>query len=140
MSDYTIQVRHTGALSFQVDNGRATVSTDWGPADGSWLATELFLAGLGACMLATLVDYAQQNGMDVTGAGVSVSAESATRPMRMSRLHVTYELPDHLTDAQRNALVRAGNRCKVHNTIEHHPEMVVNAASAPCATGGDPHR
>ncbi|WP_020578118.1 hypothetical protein [Actinopolymorpha alba] len=30
-----------------------------GPTSGDFLATELFLAGLGACMLATLVDYGQ---------------------------------------------------------------------------------
>ncbi|WP_169747836.1 OsmC family protein [Pseudonocardia acaciae] len=129
MSDYTVRARHTGALSFEVSNGRATLGTEWNPADGSWLATELFLAGVGACMLATLVDYAQHNNIDVTGAGVTVSAESATRPVRMSEINVTYELPEGLSQAHVDALVRAGDRCKVHNTIAAHPTFSVSATT-----------
>ncbi|GGS29577.1 OsmC family protein [Actinokineospora fastidiosa] len=130
MSDYTVDVRHSGALSFEVDNGRTSLTTEWGPEEGSWLATELFLAGLGACMLATMVDYAQTNGIDVSGADVRVTAQSATRPVRMGALTITYRLPNTLTQSQVDALVRAGNRCKVHNTIEHHPEIVVHTVSA----------
>ncbi|GEL17180.1 hypothetical protein [Pseudonocardia asaccharolytica] len=73
MPDYTVTVRHSDALSFQVSNGRATLTTDWDPADRSLLATEPFLAGLGACTLATSVDHTQQHALDVCGVGVSVS-------------------------------------------------------------------
>ncbi|GEL17179.1 OsmC family protein [Pseudonocardia asaccharolytica] len=47
----------------------------------------------------------------------------------MNRIHVTYELPGTLTETQVQALVRAGNRCKVHNTIENHPEFIVSTTS-----------
>lgn len=131
MSDYSVTVEHTTGLSFTVGNGRSTLSTEWQPDDGSWLATELFLAGIGACMLATLTSYAQTNGIDVTGAGVEVSADSAAKPSRMSRIIVTYRLPGHLSDSQLQALLRAGDRCKVHNTLHTHPEFVVHAESRP---------
>jgi uncharacterized OsmC-like protein len=127
MSDYKVTIRHNDELSFTVDNGRATIATEWNPAPGAYLATELFLAGLGACMLATLVDYAQTNGIKVDGASVEVSAESATRPMRMSAIDVRYLLPARLSAQQVDALIRAGNRCKVHHTIEHHPDIRVHA-------------
>lgn len=125
VEDYVVTARHTGDLTFTTSNGRTTVRTEWNPADGAWLATELFLSGLGACMLATLVDHGQRHGIDVEGATVRVAAESATRPLRMSRLHVTYGLPAGLSDAEVASLVRAGNRCKVHHTIEGRPEMIV---------------
>lgn len=123
--DYVITAAHTGGLTFSTSNGRDTVRTEWNPAAGAWLATELFLSGLGACMLATLVDHGQRHGIDVEGATVRVAAESATRPLRMSRLHVSYGLPAGLTREQVASLVRAGNRCKVHHTIEGSPELVV---------------
>ncbi|HEY6738678.1 MAG TPA: OsmC family protein [Actinopolymorphaceae bacterium] len=134
MSDYAVNVTHTGGLSFEVSNGRTTLATDWDPQDQSWLATELFLASLGACMLATLVDYAQTHDLDVRGATVEVTADTEVRPMRMGRIFVTYRLPDTLTPQQVEALVRAGDRCKVHNTITHHPEFVVQAETVAVET------
>lgn len=121
----SVFVRHEGNLSFTVSNGRAEAGTEWGAVEGRWMATELFLSGLGACMLATLVDYARNQGIDVDGARVDVTAESATRPVRFGAVRVTYTLPSGLTQTQVDALVRAGNRCKVHQTIENHPEFTV---------------
>lgn len=120
-----IFVKHQGNLSFTVGNGRAEVGTEWGAVEGRWMATELFLSGLGSCMLATLVDYAQSQGIDVDGARVDVAAESVPRPVRFGTVRVTYTLPAGLTQPQVDALVRAGNRCKVHQTIENHPEFTV---------------
>ncbi|WTX00902.1 OsmC family protein (plasmid) [Streptomycetaceae bacterium NBC_01309] len=131
--DYAISVRHEGELNFTADNGRSSTSITWGPEDGAWMATELFLAGLGSCMLATMADYAHSNGIDLTGASVRVAAESAVRPVRMATIDVVYTLPEGLTEQQKDALIRAGNRCKVHNTIEHHPTFAVRAA-APAAS------
>lgn len=125
MSDYKVQIQHATGLGFEVSNERTQLRTEWNPTDGAWLATELLLASLGACMLATMMDYAQNNGLDITGSSVEVTADTETRPVRMGRIHITYLLPDGLTEAQVGALVRAGDRCKVHNTIAHHPEFVV---------------
>ncbi|WP_033294827.1 OsmC family protein [Amycolatopsis jejuensis] len=126
MSDYPVTIRHQEDLSFAADNGRAQFSIEWNAVDRSWQATELFLAGLGSCMLATMMDYAQKNNIDATGASVEVSGETATRPIRLGTLNITYVLPGTLTPNQIDALVRAGSRCKVHNTIENHPEFAVS--------------
>ncbi|WP_020501389.1 OsmC family protein [Sciscionella marina] len=130
MSDYPVTVRHTRDLSFTIDNGRTEARVEWDAVDSTWQATELFLTGLGACMLATMMDYAQSNNIDATGAHVELSGDTATRPMRLSTLHITYVLPDTLSQNQIEALVRAGNRCKVHNTIENHPEFTVTTRKA----------
>ncbi|MCQ0025503.1 OsmC family protein [Streptomyces somaliensis DSM 40738] len=126
--DYTVTVRHSGTMDLTASNGRSEVDLAWGPEPGRWMATELFLAGLGACMLATMADYAQSNGLPVEGASVRVGADSAARPARMSAIHVTYTLPASLNEQQVQALIRAGNRCKVHNTLENHPEFRVGTA------------
>ena len=123
---YSITARDLGGYSYEISNGNATVRTAWNPGPDNFLATELFLAGLGACMLATLMYAGQTMGLSLTGATVRVDADSATRPDRMTNIRVVYRLPAGLSDAQKEALVRAGNRCKVHETIENHPELLVS--------------
>ncbi len=123
---YSITARDLGEFSYEIGNGHATVRTAWNPGPGNFLATELFLAGLGACMLATLMYAGQVMKLDLTGSTVRVDADSATKPDRMTNIRVVYRLPPGLTEAQKQALVRAGNRCKVHETIESHPQMIVS--------------
>jgi uncharacterized OsmC-like protein len=125
-SSYSISARDLGGFSYEISNGHTTVRTAWNPGPGNFLATELFLAGLGACMLATLMYAGQVMGLNLAGATVRVDADSATKPDRMTNIRVVYRLPAGLTDAQKQSLVRAGNRCKVHETIEDHPQFLVS--------------
>ena len=129
MSDYTVQLTQTTGLSYEASNGRSGVTIDIEPMSESWLPPELFLAGLGSCMLATLMAYGEKYGIDVDGARVSVTGESERGPARIGRVHVAYELPAELTEEETKTLIRAGSRCKVHNTLHHDPEIVVTASS-----------
>lgn len=121
MSAYNISVKDLGGYSYEITNGMGVVHTAWNPEEGKFLATELFLAGLGSCMLATMMYTASVMGIDLAGSSVRVEADSETKPDRMTNIRVIYTLPEGLTENQKASLVRAGNRCKVHNTIEHHP-------------------
>ncbi|MFH8370578.1 OsmC family protein [Streptomyces sp. NPDC018031] len=127
--DHTVTVRCDGRTDLTATNGRAEAGISWGPEPGRWMATELFLTGLGACMLATLADYATTHHIPIEGASVRVEAGSATRPSRMNALRITYSLPAGLSESQVAALVRAGDRCKVHNTLHHRPDITVATAS-----------
>lgn len=130
MSGYQISVRDLGEYSYEIGNGRHTVVTAWHPEQGKFLATELFLAGLGACMLATMMYSASVMGLNLAGAAVRVEADSATKPDRMTNIRVIYTIPPGLSDTQKASLIRAGNRCKVHNTIENHPAFEVSIEDA----------
>lgn len=129
MSSYSISVKDLGGYSYEISNGLGVVQTAWNPEEGKFLATELFLASLGACMLATMMYTASIMGIDLDGASVRVEADSATKPDRMTDIRVIYTLPGNLTENQKASLVRAGNRCKVHNTIENHPVFDVRVES-----------
>lgn len=126
MSGYQISVRDLGEYSYEITNGRHVVETAWHPEEGKFLATELFLAGLGACMLATMMYSASVMGMNLAGAAVRVEADSATKPDRMASIRVIYTIPPGLSDTQKASLIRAGNRCKVHNTLDNHPVFDVS--------------
>ncbi len=126
MSGYQISVKDLGEYSYEITNGRHVVKTAWHPEDGKFLATELFLASIGACMLATMMYSASVMGMNLAGAAVRVEADSATKPDRMTSIRVIYTIPPGLSDTQKASLIRAGNRCKVHNTLENHPVFDVS--------------
>jgi len=130
MAVTSITARDLGDFAYEVGNGRATISTAWNPEEGRFLATELFLAGLGTCMLATMMYTAKVMGLDLSGASVRVDANSATGPDRLEPVRVVYVIPTGFTDAQKAALIRAGNRCKVHATIEAHPTFDVSIEEA----------
>lgn len=120
MQGYSVSARDMGGFSYEVSNGRGVVHTAWHPEAGKFLATELFLASLGTCMLATMMAAAEGRGIDLAGATVRVDCDAETKPDRMTNIRVTYALPAGLSEAQKASLIRAGNRCKVHNTIEAH--------------------
>lgn len=131
MSGYQVSVKDLGGYSYEISNGRGTVRTTWHPQEGSFLATELFLAGLGTCMLATMMYSASVMGLDLSGASVRVEADSATKPDRMVNIRVIYIVAPGLSAEKKASLVRAGNRCKVHNTIEEHPAFNVSVEEQP---------
>jgi uncharacterized OsmC-like protein len=135
MSGYQISVKDLGSYSYEITNGRGIVHTAWHPEEGRFLATELFLAGLGACMLATMMYSASVMGMNLTGAAVRVEADSAAKPDRMTNIRVIYTIPPGLSETQKASLIRAGNRCKVHNTIENHPVFDVSVEEFAASAG-----
>lgn len=125
----TVEVTISSDLGVDVTNGRTRLTAHGDPEDGSWMPTELFLSGLGSCMLATLAYAAGVRGLDVTGASVRVTGETATRPPRFGRIRVAYDLPGTLTAQQAEALIRAAGRCKVHNTIQQTPPIEVETTA-----------
>ncbi len=126
MSTYSVTAKDLGDYSYEISNGKASIRTAWHPEEGKFLATELFLAGLGSCMLATMMYTARAMGLDLSGASVQVDADSEAKPDRMTNIRIVYRLPSGLSETKKGSLIRAGDRCKVHHTIESHPELHVS--------------
>lgn len=122
----TVEITFARSIGLRVTNGRASLTTHGDPEENSWMPTELFLSGLGSCMLATLAYFAQVRGIDVDGAVVRISGETTKAPTRFGRIRVAYDLPHRLTAEESKALIRAASRCKVHNTLAHPPVIEVS--------------
>lgn len=121
---YTTTATRTGTERFAVTNGTSTVVSDTG-----FRPSELLLASLSSCILWTVVDYAERNGIELSGeVSVTVSGSMANRPRRVGGIRVGIALPDGLSDKQRDALLRAGQHCPVHATLAHSPEVTVGLA------------
>lgn len=125
---YSITARRSGTQQAVVDNGEARTIV----GGDSLQPTELLLGGLGSCMLSLLVDYAVRNEIPTDGVSVSVTGEMESGPRRIARINAAITLPDGLPERHVDALLRAGQRCPVHSTLEESPEMTV--ALAPSLT------
>lgn len=130
----TVEIAVIPGGQLEVTNGRARLTAQGDPEDGGWMPTELFLSGLGSCMLATLAYAAGLRQLDVTGASVRVTGETAKGPTRLGRIQVAYDLPAGLSGKDAAALIRAAGRCKVHNTLTQAPPVEVTG-EAPTAPG-----
>lgn len=118
--------RRSGDSKSIVNNGSATISVD----SESFRAPELLLGALGNCMLATLIDYAERNKIPLREVAVDVVGEVENRPRRITRIHASFHLPSSLTGRQTDALLRAGARCTVHNTLESSAEISASCSES----------
>lgn len=118
---YTATATRTGTEQFTVSTGSTTVVSDPGLRP-----SELLLASLSSCVLWTVVDYAERNGIDLPGeVSVRVSGTMANRPRRVGEIRADLVLPEGLSEKHRDALLRAGQHCPVHATLTHSPGLTV---------------
>ena len=127
---YEIVVRQTGPMTFVANNGSAQVTV----ASDEFQPTELFLASLGGCMVETMQEYAQRNGILLGDISATLSCDMANRPRRIARINIVYHLPGgDPTQLRREALVRAGDHCTIHQLLKMPPEFVVSLEGAESA-------
>jgi uncharacterized OsmC-like protein len=94
-----------------------------GRSDGALRSVELLLAALGSCMLGTMLAYAETTGLELDGASVELQSTLAERPERVESIVATLRIERDLPERRLAALRRAAERCKVHATLAHGPEL-----------------
>ena len=92
-------------------------------ATDGFMASELLLGGLGACMLGTALTFARNTDMPLDDLRVVMDADSAANPERLQTIHVTMTATGLLTDRHLASLSRVAARCKIHNTLADPPTV-----------------
>jgi len=132
-----IRVAHRGGHRFAVqirgheltvDQPRGSGGDDAGPTP-----TELFAASLAACVAHYGQTFLERHGVDGTVATeatwwVDLGAE------RVSRVQVRVEAP-RLPPALEAGFREAVDRCMVHNSLRHAPEVAIETVAAAEAAG-----
>lgn len=80
-------------------------------------SVELLLAGLGTCMVGTMLTFAEQEGIPVGDVRVELKPLVALNPERVSKIRMTMHLGGDLSAEQLEQLREAAETCKVHNTL-----------------------
>ena len=78
---------------------------------------DLYDAALGACTALTALWYAKHKNIPVEGIEVSVERDASQERAGIYRLSATLTMTGNLSDAQREELLRAAQKCPVHKLM-----------------------
>ena len=93
-----------------------------GPGDG-FRPTALLMGGLGACMIGTMINFANNQGISVSNISMTLEDEPAQHPDRIGIINAVMHLETDADDRRRASLERVAGACKIHNTLEQGPEI-----------------
>jgi uncharacterized OsmC-like protein len=82
---------------------------------------ELLLASLGGCAAYYAAEYLRARRMPATGLTVTVKAEKAQKPARLTNFRVGLSVPGLGDQRHRDGILRAAKNCLIHNTLTHAP-------------------
>ncbi|MGZ4619609.1 MAG: OsmC family protein [Frankiaceae bacterium] len=89
--------------------------------------TELFVAGLGACIGFYAERYLRRHDLPLEGLAVSVDYEIGERPARVTSMNIRLALPAGVPAERVPALMAVASHCTVHNSLEHPPQITIKA-------------
>jgi uncharacterized OsmC-like protein len=127
MGGGTVRVRPAGGDRFTITVRGHELTVDQPVTDGGTdtgpTPTELFAAGLAACVAHYARGYLARH--DVPSDGLAVTSEFALggRPARIDDWTVTVTVPPGLSADRHAAFLAVISRCTVHNTLEHPPAV-----------------
>lgn len=129
-----IRVLPAGGSTFEVvvrgHNVVVDQPADQGGADLGPTPTELFVAGLAACVAHYASGYLRRHSIDPAGFAVSAAfAFAEDRPSRVSRIDVTVQPPPALPTESTEAFLAVASHCTVHNTLTRGVDILVALAS-----------
>lgn len=108
-----------------VDQPAEAGGDDLGPTP-----TELFVAGLVACIAFFAEHYLRRHGFPDGAVRVDGSyGLSAERPSRVERIEVAVQVDAPLTVAQQAALGRVVEHCTVHHSLQEPPAIDIRLTS-----------
>jgi len=87
-----------------------------GPGDG-FRPTELLLGALASCMAGTMLNFARNEEIPVSGITVVVEDQVLTAPTRVAVIDVQMTVEGKIDERQAASLRRVAAGCKIHNTL-----------------------
>ena len=127
-----LRVRHLGGDRFTVAvRGHDIVvdqPLDAGGEDSAPTPTELFVAGLAACVAFYARRFCARHDIDPTGLEVTTGYAIGGRPAQVTELTVAITPPAALPPERRDASLAVASHCTVHNTLENPPAVRIRIA------------
>lgn len=134
-------VRYLGATRFEADSRGHKVICDQ-PEDNRGANTgmtplEFLLVSMGTCAGFYAQEYLNTHQLPTEGLEVKVTAEKVKPPARLDNFRIDIKLPAGLEDRHQECVIRAVQKCVVHNTLLNPPtiETVVTVPAAAATTG-----
>ena len=124
-----ITVSCKGGLEVDVRVRGHVVTSDMSPQDGGQDAgpspAELLAGSLGACVAMMVQRYCESHGY-AGEVEVYLTPQLADDPKRISDIVIDVELPSSVPEDRRDAVLRVAQRCLVHETLRHPPQVDID--------------
>jgi uncharacterized OsmC-like protein len=131
-------VRFIAGAAFEAESRGHKVLCDQpvdnGGADRAMTPPEYLLVSVGACVGHYALQYLKARNLPTDGLEVRVTAEKAMQPPRLGAFNIEVQSPAASDERTREGLVRASQKCLIHHTLTHPPEIrttVQTPAEAP---------
>ncbi len=124
----TISAKYLGDLRVECTHAQSgtKIITD-APVDNhgkgqAFSPTDLCATALGACAMTIIGLYAQNHGVDVTGAEMEITKSMSADPRRIGKVEVIFTMPDRpYSEKEKIVMERAAHTCPVHLSL--HPDV-----------------
>lgn len=119
VGDYRVELTHgpTG------DKFLTDLPADNGGKGRGFSPTDLMAASLASCILTIMAKTVASDGVDLTGASITVEKRMKEKPRMIGSFTGTIHLPQGLSDKVRTKLAACVHACPVHQSL--HPDIKV---------------
>ena len=128
----SVNVQFKGDMLFEAKSGNQTLKVDvpapMGGKDRGMTPTELFAASLASCVGVLVVAYCKDMKIDPTGLSVDVTYDKLDQPTRLGHFKAAIKIPAGGWESRKEGVLRAAERCPVHETIRHHEELEITVS------------
>jgi putative redox protein len=124
-----VTIEHLGDVQFEVKARHHTLICDQpveaGGYDEGVTPPEFLLAALGTCAGYYAAQYLKAQKLPSQGLRIRASAGKEKAPARMDHFAIDIEYPAALSARDRQGMLDSVNKCLIHNTLTHPPEINV---------------
>ena len=126
----SVSVSHLGGDRFEIAVRGHRITVDqpeaMGGDDTAPTPTELFVASLASCSAFYARRYLSRHDLPVEGLRVETTYVMGTTPSRVSSFDITVHLPAGVPESRHKPLLAMIDRCTVHGTLTHEPEVTIS--------------
>lgn len=126
----SLRLSDDGSFEIDVRGHRITVDDrkENGADEAGPTPSELFVSSLAACTATLAGSYLARHGLSTDGLSVAVEYEMADEPRRVGAISIAISVSVSLSNEQRTRMLKVVERCTVHNSITHPPEVNIRLA------------
>jgi putative redox protein len=121
---------YKGDMLFESKLGNHSILIDvpagMGGSDRGPTPPELFIASLGSCVGAFVVNYCGKSGVDTKDMTVDVTFDKVEDPTRLVNLKIEVNLSNGDCEKREKAILRVAEHCPVHETIATLESIEIN--------------
>jgi putative redox protein len=128
----SVNVQFKGDMLFEAKSGNQTLRIDvpaaMGGKDRGMQPTELLATSLASCIGVLVAAYCRDMKIDATGLSVELSYDKLAEPTRLGHFKAAIKFPASGWESRKEGILRAAERCPVHETIRRHEALQVTVS------------